>query len=156
MSAVFKAVGDGIRAMTPADLDQVMDIEEAIYTFPWTRGIFRDCLSVGYPCRVLQVDGQVVAYAILSVAAGEAHILTLCVSPETRRQGYGELLLGDLLQLARERRAMSVYLEVRPSNQAAIRLYEKTGFCEIGIRPDYYPDEFGREDALVMALPLDS
>lgn len=140
--------------MTLADLDEVMVIEEAIYSFPWTRGIFRDCLSVGYPCRVLQVDGKVVAYAILSVAAGEAHILTLCVSPETRRQGYGELMLADLLQLARERRAKSIYLEVRPSNQAAIRLYEKTGFEEIGIRPDYYPDEFGREDAMVMALSL--
>ena len=140
--------------MTLADMDEVMVIEEAIYAFPWTRGIFRDCLSVGYPCRVLQVEGKVVAYAILSVAAREAHILTLCVSPETRRQGYGELMLADLLQLARERRAESIYLEVRPSNQAAIRLYEKTGFREIGIRPDYYPDEFGREDAMVMALPL--
>jgi ribosomal-protein-alanine N-acetyltransferase len=154
MSAVFKQADDGIRAMTLADLDEVMVIEEAIYSFPWTRGIFRDCLSVGYPCRVLQVDGEVVAYAILSVAAGEAHILTLCVSPETRRQGYGELMLADLLQLARERRADSIYLEVRPSNQAAIRLYEKTGFKEIGIRPDYYPDEFGREDAMVMAMTL--
>jgi ribosomal-protein-alanine N-acetyltransferase len=154
MSAVFKQADDGIRAMTLADLDEVMIIEEAIYSFPWTWGIFRDCLSVGYPCRVLQVDGEVVAYAILSVAAGEAHILTLCVSPETRRQGYGELMLADLIQLARERRAKSIYLEVRPSNQAAISLYEKTGFKEIGIRPDYYPDEFGREDAMVMALPL--
>lgn len=154
MSAVFKQADDGIRAMTLADLDEVMAIEEAIYTFPWTRGIFRDCLSVGYPCRVLQIDSRLQAYAILSIAAGEAHILTLCVNPDSRRRGYGELLLGDILQLARERCAGSVYLEVRPSNQPAIRLYEKTGFQEIGIRPDYYPDEFGREDALVMALPL--
>lgn len=154
MSAVFKQADDGIRAMTPTDLDEVMTIEEAIYTFPWTRGIFRDCLAVGYPCRVLQVDGRVQAYAILSVAAGEAHILTLCVSPHVRRRGYGELMLADLLQLARERHAGSIYLEVRPSNQPAIRLYEKTGFKEIGIRPGYYPDQFGREDAMVMALTL--
>lgn len=154
MSAVFKQADDGIRLMTLADLDEVMAIEEAIYAFPWTRGIFRDCLGVGYPCRVLQIDGQVQAYAILSVAAGEAHILTLCVSPDARRRGYGELMLADLLQLARELHTDSIYLEVRPSNQAAIRLYEKTGFKEIGIRPDYYPDKFGREDALVMALIL--
>ncbi|MDR9436334.1 MAG: ribosomal protein S18-alanine N-acetyltransferase [Thiohalophilus sp.] len=154
MSAVFKQADDGIRAMTPTDLDEVMAIEEAIYNFPWTRGIFRDCLAVGYPCRVLQIEGRLQAYAILSIAAGEAHILTLCVNPESHRRGYGELLLGDIVQLARERRVDSVYLEVRPSNQAAIRLYEKTGFQEIGIRPDYYPDEFGREDALVMALSL--
>lgn len=154
MSAVFKQADDGIRSMTPADLDEVMAIEEAIYTFPWTRGIFRDCLAVGYPCRVLQVDGQVQAYAILSVAAGEAHILTLCVNPGAWRRGYGEMMLGDMLQLARERKAKSVYLEVRPSNQPAIRLYEKIGFKEIGIRPDYYPDEVGREDAVVMALTL--
>lgn len=154
MSAVFKQADDGIRGMALADLDEVLAIEEAIYSFPWTRGIFRDCLAVGYPCRVLQIDGRVLAYAILSVAAGEAHILTLCVSPDARRRGYGELMLADLLQLARERHAASVYLEVRPSNQAAIRLYEKTGFQEIGIRPDYYPDKFGREDAMVMALSL--
>ncbi|MFO8025554.1 ribosomal protein S18-alanine N-acetyltransferase [Thiohalophilus sp.] len=156
MSAVFKQVADGIRAMTPADLNEVMAIEEAIYTFPWTRGIFRDCLAVGYPCRVLQIEGRLRAYAILSLAAGEAHILTLCVDPDSRRQGYGERMLGDILQLARERYAASVYLEVRPSNQVAIRLYEKTGFQEIGIRPGYYPDAFGREDALVMALSLDN
>ncbi len=154
MSAVFKQADDGIRAMTLTDLDEVMAIEEAIYIFPWTRGIFRDCLSVGYPCRVLQIDGRLQAYAILSIAAGEAHILTLCVNPDSRRRGYGELMLGDILQVAREYHVDSVYLEVRPSNQAAIRLYEKTGFQEIGIRPDYYPDEFGREDALVMALSL--
>ena len=72
MSAVFKQTDDGIRSMALADLDEIMAIETAIYSFPWTRGIFRDCLTVGYPCRVLQVDGQVRAYGILSVAAGEA------------------------------------------------------------------------------------
>ncbi|MDZ7663498.1 ribosomal protein S18-alanine N-acetyltransferase [Thiohalophilus sp.] len=152
MSAVFKQADDGIRSMGIADLDAIMAIEKTIYNFPWTRGIFRDCLNVGYSCRVLQVEGEVQAYAILSVAAGEAHILTLCVNPDAHRRGYGQLMLDDLLQLARERHAGSIYLEVRPSNQGAIRLYEKTGFQEIGIRPDYYPDAFGREDAMVMAL----
>jgi len=154
MSAVFKQAEDGIRPMSSDDLDQVMAIEEAIYPFPWTRGIFRDCLQVGYSCWVLQVDQEIQAYAIVSIAAGEAHILTLCVKPESQRRGYGQMMLDNLLQVGREQHADSIYLEVRPSNLAAFRLYEQTGFKEIGVRPNYYPDEGGREDAIVMAMTL--
>ncbi len=154
MSAVIKQAGNGIRPMAIDDLDEVMAIEESIYRFPWSRGIFRDCLRVGYSCWVLQIDQQLQAYAIVSIAAGEAHILTLCVRPESQRRGYGQMMLDNLLQVAREHHADSIYLEVRPSNLAAFRLYEQTGFKEIGVRPNYYPDEGGREDAIVMALSL--
>lgn len=154
MSAVIKQAADGIRPMTLDDLDEVVRIEQSIYNFPWTRGIFRDCLHVGYSCWVLQLDGHVHAYGILSMGAGEAHVLTLCVNPALQRRGYGQMMLDYLLQVARQHQAQSIYLEVRPSNNGAIALYQRTGFTEIGMRPGYYPAEHGREDALVMAMEL--
>jgi ribosomal-protein-alanine N-acetyltransferase len=154
MSAVIKHAEDGMRPMTEVDLEQVMVIEETIYDFPWTRGIFRDCLYVGYSCWVLQLEGRVHAYGIVSMGAGEAHILTLCVKPASQGRGYGQLVLDYLLQISRQHHIESVFLEVRPSNQAAIHLYKQSGFREVGLRPDYYPCPEGREDALVMALEL--
>ena len=154
MSAVIKHTDDGIRPMLEGDLDEVVAIEQSIYQFPWTRGIFHDCLHVGYASWVLQVDGEIVAYAILSIAAEEAHVLTLCVKPAVQRQGYGRSLMQHMLDTAQERHANAVYLEVRPSNQGAITLYQKMGFNEVGIRPDYYPAENGREDAMIMACNL--
>ena len=143
-----------LRPMRDGDLDAVMDIERRAYPFPWTRGIFRDCLRAGYPALVLVADGDVVGYGLLSVAAGEAHILNVCADPALPRQGHGRRLLRALLQQARGRGAQRVFLEVRPSNPAAIALYDAEGFNEIGRRPRYYPAASGREDAIVMALEL--
>jgi ribosomal-protein-alanine N-acetyltransferase len=143
-----------LRPMRDGDLDAGMDIERRAYPFPWTRGIFRDCLRAGYPALVLVADGDVVGYGLLSVAAGEAHILNVCADPALPRQGHGRRLLRALLQQARGRGAQRVFLEVRPSNPAAIALYDAEGFNEIGRRPRYYPAASGREDAIVMALEL--
>jgi ribosomal-protein-alanine N-acetyltransferase len=136
------------------DLDGVVALETQAYEFPWTFGIFRDCLRAGYPALVLVADGDVVGYGLLSVAAGEAHILNVCADPALPRQGHGRRLLRALLQQARGRGAQRVFLEVRPSNPAAIALYDAEGFNEIGRRPRYYPAASGREDAIVMALEL--
>jgi ribosomal-protein-alanine N-acetyltransferase len=144
----------GLRPMREDDLDAVMEVERRAYPFPWTRGIFRDCLRAGYPAWLMQRDGAIVAYAVLSVAAGEAHILNLCTAPELQREGHGRRMLRALLQVARGHRAERVFLEVRPSNAAAISLYDSEGFNEIGRRPRYYPAVGGREDAIVMALEL--
>ena len=144
----------GLRPMREADLDAVMEVERHAYPFPWTRGIFRDCLRAGYPAWVLERDGAIIGYAVLSIAAGEAHILNLCVDPGIQREGHGRRLLRALLQVARGHRAERVFLEVRPSNDAAIALYDSEGFNEIGRRPRYYPAIGGREDAIVMALEL--
>ena len=152
MSAVIEQSFDGIRPMSEEDLDEVIAIEESVYPFPWTRGIVHDCLLVGYSCLVCQQDESIIAYVVMSVAAGEAHILTLVVHPEFQGQGYAKKILQHALDLARERKAESIYLEVRPTNQRAISIYQKAGFNEIGIRKGYYPAENGREDALVMAL----
>lgn len=143
-----------MRTMREDDLDAVLDIELRAYPFPWTRGIFHDCLRADYPAWVLQRDGEIIGYGMLSLAAGEAHVLNVCTAPEEQGQGHGRRLLRALLQLARARGAQRVFLEVRPSNSAAIALYHDEGFNEIGRRPRYYPAKHGREDALVMAKEL--
>jgi ribosomal-protein-alanine N-acetyltransferase len=151
-AAAAQAVPAALRPMREEDLDTVMEIERRAYPFPWTRGIFRDCLRAGYPAWVLDAAGTIAGYGLLSVAAGEAHILNVCADPGLQRQGHGRRLLRALLQQARGRGAQRVFLEVRPSNPAAIALYHAEGFNEIGRRPRYYPAAHGREDAIVMAL----
>lgn len=143
-----------VRPMTSDDLDAVIAIEVASYDFPWTRGIFSDCIRVGYFCRVLAVAGSVQGYGVLSYGANEAHLLNLCIRREARGMGYGRLLLRHCLDAARQWRADTVLLEVRPSNHTAIALYNSMGFNEIGLRKDYYPAHNGREHALVFALAL--
>lgn len=158
MAVNFTPFNDGgqcLRPMQAADLEAVMAIESRSYDFPWTEGIFRDCLRVGYYCRVLLIGDAVACYGIMSLGAGEAHILNLCVRPELRCQGYGGLMLNHLLDHARAQRGSMAVLEVRHSNTPALALYEKLGFEKIGTRKDYYPTFDGREDALVLMLKLD-
>ena len=145
----------GLRPMREADIDAVMDVELRAYPFPWTHGIFRDCLHAGYPMWVHEQAGQLVGYGVLSVAAGEAHLLNLCTAPGHQGRGLARRMLQALLRIARAQEAQRVFLEVRPSNPRAIALYERSGFNEIGRRPRYYPDHDGRrEDAIVMAMEL--
>ena len=140
--------------MRADDLDAVMAIELRAYPFPWTRGIFEDCLRAAYPSWVL-VDGDAITgYGVLSVAASEAHVLNICVDPRLQGRGHGRRLLHALQHLARGRGAQRLFLEVRPSNRGALALYQAEGFNEIGRRPRYYPAHSGREDAIVMAMEL--
>ena len=145
-----------LRPMRPDDLPEVMEIEQAAYEFPWSEGILRDCLRVGYSCWVLESRGGIEGYVILSAAAGEAHLLNLCVRPGQRGLGHGGRLLRHALDVAGRLGADTLYLEVRRGNEAAISLYRKHGFNEIGLRHGYYPSREGREDALVMARVLDA
>ena len=124
-----------IRAMGHDDLSMVSDIERRSYDFPWSHGVFRDCLLAGYQCIVLERDGEVAGYGILSVAAGEAHILNLCVEPAYRSHGYGERLLDEILFRARTSSVREIFLEVRPSNENALALYKKKGFHKVANRP---------------------
>jgi ribosomal-protein-alanine N-acetyltransferase len=140
--------------MRAEDAAEVAAIEHASYEFPWTEGIFRDCLRVGYRCEVLCEGDTIVGYGVLASGAGEAHLLNLCVRSERRREGLGHFLLEHMLELAREDRAQRIILEVRPSNHAARRLYERARFEQIARRPRYYQAPVGREDALVLALDL--
>lgn len=144
------------RLMTTADLRDVMAIERASYPFPWTEGIFRDCLRIGYLCRVLiNARDTVTGYGVLSHGAGEAHVLNICVAAGYRRRGLGETILLQLIDDARQLHADTLLLEVRPSNTAAIELYRKLGFNEIGLRKNYYPAAHNaREDAIMFGLVL--
>ncbi len=142
--------------MRRSDVSAVYAIEKASYPFPWTRGILVDCLKVGYDCRVLTLDACIAAYAIVTQAVDEAHLLNLCVSADHRRQGLARLLLEQIKNETRLTGARRLFLEVRPSNPGAVKLYRSSGFRLIGRRPGYYPAEGEREDALVMVCRFDA
>lgn len=154
MSAVLRVSEFRLRPMSEGDLPVVNGIEQDAYQFPWTEQIFRDCLRVGYSCWVADRYGDVEGYGVMSVSAGECHILNLCVRPELQRQGVGRRMLVHLLDLARKHGAETALLEVRPSNHPAVALYLHAGFGEVGIRSQYYPAANGREDALILAKDL--
>lgn len=158
MNAAHHETNVTIRAMRHEDLAHVSDIERRSYDFPWSHGVFRDCLLAGYQCIVLDRDGDVAGYGILSVSAGEAHILNICVDPSYRSMGYGARLLDEILFRARSTSVRAIFLEVRPSNKSALALYKKKGFRKVSNRPAYYQAHDGREDAdvLVKKLTTDS
>lgn len=143
-----------MRKMTVLDLNEVLAIEKKNYNFPWTEEIFKDCFKASYSCWVCEEMERILGYSILSIAVGEAHILNICVDPEEQGQGIGRKMLENIIETVRTKKAETVFLEVRPSNEGAVALYQKMGFNEIGIRKDYYPAENGREDALMLALQL--
>lgn len=154
MSAVAQPGPVSLRALRENDLNAVMAIEVRGYPYPWTRGIFLDCLRAGYPGLAMEQGGLLIGYGVLSLAADEAHVLNICIDPLVQSRGLGRQLLRALVEMARNRGAQRVFLEVRPSNTPALRLYHSEGFNEIGRRPRYYPAAQGREDALVMAIEL--
>lgn len=144
-----------LRDMDPADLDDVEGQERAAYEFPWSRGIFEDCLQFEYPSWVaLTQSGELAGHAVMTLAVGEAHILNVCVHPHFQGMGLGRVLLDHLLDYASGEAIERVLLEVRASNKAAIGLYKTAGFDQVGIRRGYYPDNQGREDAVVLVLEL--
>lgn len=154
MSAVTVTSSPSVRPMTGHDLPAVLEVENAAYEFPWTLPIFRDCLRVACHCYVYETPQGIVGHGVMSVAAGECHILNICIHPEYQRQGLGAGLVHYLLDIARHKKARVALLEVRMSNTAAYRLYTKLGFDEIGIRESYYPARDGREDAIILARDL--
>ncbi|MES2889165.1 MAG: ribosomal protein S18-alanine N-acetyltransferase [Pseudomonadota bacterium] len=152
------------RALTLADLDAVMCIEVQAYAFPWTRGNFIDSLAAGYWTQGLfgPADGALpgaapalLAYAWALPGVQEVHLLNLTVAPWAQRRGHARRLLDQAVAWARGQGAEQLWLEVRPSNLAAISLYRGQGFQTVGLRPGYYPAAQGqREDATVMVLAL--
>jgi len=140
--------------MLADDVDAVIQVEHSAYTHPWSEGVLRDCLRVGYSCWVCELGDVVVGHTVMSVAIGEAHLLNICIGPAWQGRGLGRRLLGRMLRIARERDADTMFLEVRASNACARALYESEGFGEIGRRRDYYPAIGGREDAIVYARAI--
>jgi ribosomal-protein-alanine N-acetyltransferase len=143
-----------IRPLGERDLDAVVAIERELYEFPWTVGNFRDSLAAGYSCWVTRSVDGVVAYAVMMIGAGEAHLLNLSVATPWQRHGHAKRLLEHLMDVARSYGARALLLEVRPSNAAARELYARYGFEQVGVRRGYYPARDGREDALLLTYPL--
>ncbi len=141
------------RPMTEADLDAVLKIEYAAFSHPWTRGIFLDGLK-SYEIWLMFEGSQQVGHGVIQIIIDEAHLLNITVKPESQGRGLGLRLLEHLMSRAYELNGRECFLELRDSNRAAYRLYERFGFNEIGRRRDYYPVAGGREDAVVMACTL--
>ena len=154
MSAVLEDTSSTVRPMREHDLARVHAREQRAYQFPWSVGVFTDCLRVGYSCWIISNEESIVGYGIMSIAVQESHILNICIDPSWHRHGFATTLLKHMLSTAREYEAAVAYLEVRPSNQGAILLYEREGFANVGVRTDYYPALEGREDAFVMSKAL--
>lgn len=151
MSALATDEIPTLRPMREHDLPRVIDVEQRAYEFPWTLGIFTDCLRAGYCCWSLLLGDRLVGYGIMVVTLDEAHILNICVDPAYQRRGFAQKILDQLVQLALRHRASMVFLEVRPSNLAARHLYARNGFAQIAVRRGYYPARDGREDAFVLS-----
>ena len=142
------------RPMRAADLDRVMEVEPALYAHPWTRGNFDDSLTAGYSCWVVECGVALAGYGVLMIGVREAHLLNLSVATAWQRRGLGRMLLEHFVHIARGSDTAQMFLEVRPSNGAARRLYVEFGFREITVRHGYYPSGRGREDAILMGVTL--
>ncbi len=153
MSAVLRE-DPRFEPMRETELPSVLEIENAIYEHPWTRGNFADSLRAGYQCWTYRLGTRLLGYFVLIVAAGEGHLLNLSVAADNQRRGYGAALLAESIRIARTLGARNVYLEVRPTNRAAQALYARFGFRHVALRRGYYPAGTEREDALVFALAL--
>ncbi|OIQ99475.1 putative phosphinothricin acetyltransferase YwnH [mine drainage metagenome] len=143
-----------LRDMTGADLDAVLRIEREVHTHPWTPGNFSDALRSKYQCKVFEADGVMLGYAVLMLAVDESELLDIAIDAGHQRQGWGRKLLDEMMVLARHFGMRRMVLEVRASNKAAIALYRKAGFGDIGLRRDYYQAQNGREDAILMGREL--
>jgi len=147
-----------VEPMRPEDLDEVLAIERASFSMPWSRGAFLYEIQQNRVarCRVMREAGRIIGYLCVWEIADEVHITNVAVHPHRRRQGIARALLGGVLSEARARDLRLIVLEVRPSNHEAIGLYESFGFRVTGRRRGYYYDT--GEDALVMEarLPADS
>ena len=141
------------RPMQPQDLDAVVALEQNAFSHPWSRQLYADALT-SYDCWMMYVGNEYVGHGVISQVLDEAHLLNIAIAVEQQGKGWGLRLLEYLMQRATERGCVECFLEVRASNQAAYRLYERYGFNEIGRRRDYYPAVGGNEDALVMVCTL--
>lgn len=155
MSALLKSDLERYAPMSTTDLDEIVAVETRIYPFPWTRGNFHDALRAGYSSWVLRDgQGELIAYAVMMLALDEAHLLNLSVDESRQREGIGWRTLEWMAEVGRGHGARTMLLEVRPSNEPALRMYQRYGFERIGTRRGYYPAPAGREDAIVMRIAL--
>lgn len=138
------------------DLDRVLQVEQRAYSHPWSRANFVDALHSGYQAQMLTANGQLLGYFVAMKGVDEVHLLNITVAPEFQRQGWARVLLDALAIWSRGQGAQWLWLEVRVSNDRALRVYEAHGYRRVGQRKGYYPAHNGqREDAVVMSLSLE-
>jgi len=143
--------------MVVADIDEVFALEQSVFPHPWSRANFVDSLSSGYDAWVLREpnEGLLAGYFLVMYAVDEAHLLDVAVSGARHGTGLGRFLLDRIAARSREKGMASILLEVRPSNERALQVYERYGYTQIGRRKGYYPAHEGkREDAIVMRYAL--
>jgi len=156
MNAILDSGLISFRVMAEEDLPSVLEIENSVYQFPWSENIFKDCMRVGYYCQVMEIENEtgIIGYSAMSIAAGESHLLNICIHKERQGEGFGREILAHSIKTAGRLNANIVFLEVRESNTVASQMYHSMGFNQIGVRHDYYPSKKGKEDALIFALQL--
>ena len=140
-----------ISSLCQSDLPAAFQIEKRAHAFPWSEHTFASNQGERYLNYQLTVEGRMAAFAITQV---EATLFNIAVDPDFERRGLGKALLEHLIDELEKRGVLTLWLEVRASNVAAIALYESLGFNEATIRRNYYPTADGREDAIIMALPI--
>ncbi|WP_223668420.1 ribosomal protein S18-alanine N-acetyltransferase [Kangiella shandongensis] len=145
-----------IRPLEVVDLESITAIEQQAHDYPWKQSIHLSCIEQEYPSKVLELSGQVVAYAVYNYLYDECHLMNITTRPDCQGKGLATQLIHHMYQVARQQGMQSILLEVRESNLPAIQFYVKEGFQEIGQRPGYYPTQEGREGALVMRKDLTS
>lgn len=139
------------RKMRGEDLEDILPIERASFSSPWTKRAFFEALSSPSTRNfVLEKEGRCVGYLVAYVVPPEAHIANIAIHPGFRRQGFGTFLLSRSIEEIKKERVREFYLEVREGNLHAQRLYRRLGFSVIGRRRGYYRDT--GEDALLMSL----
>ena len=155
MNAIVHAPEVEFEPLSEARLGAVLDIENRAYEFPWSRGNFVDSLRAGYEIQVLLAGEAMLGYFVAMKGVDEVHLLNITVEPVQQGRGWGRLMLEALATWSRGQGAQWLWLEVRQSNEAAQRLYERQGFRALGRRKAYYPAAGGqREDAILMSLKL--
>lgn len=142
-----------IRQMQEQDIPRVLEMEQSIFSAPWSEKSFTDAYCAENNIYLVAVQNEsIVGYCGLWVSYEMADLCNMAVDPKERQKGIAEQLLREGLQLCRERKVETVLLEVRESNTPAIGLYKKIGFQRIGLRKKYYKEPM--EDAILMQLIL--
>ncbi|MBB1198908.1 ribosomal-protein-alanine N-acetyltransferase [Enterobacteriaceae bacterium 89] len=143
-----------ISSLSQTDLPRAWQIEQRAHAFPWSEQTLASNQGERYLNLQLTVDGEMAAFAITQIVLDEATLFNIAVDPAWQRRGLGRELLEQVIDEVEKRGVVTLWLEVRASNVAAIALYESLGFNEATIRRNYYPTAEGREDAIIMALPI--
>lgn len=139
-----------VRQLADSDIDEVLQIEQAAHSHPWSRRLFEDCLGGRQHCLLLCTDTAILGYVVFCSAAGDAELLNIAIAPSWQRRGIARVALVHLIEKLASF-AETLYLEVRESNTGALALYQDLEFVEVGVRPSYYPSAKGKEDAIIMA-----